>query len=370
MALTYSAAIQNRIAVLVFGIEYSALASADKLLLDNNWTTGAVGGVVGDVLQTLGEYAQFVTLDGTRNPPDQWESWWVALSAKRVGANARPDRMTFLKEVEEDAAATAIDLYLRNSTTYNPASVTEAQDLTVQSIRNYVWLQCVRRKPRIFPSAESIDTAIFDVINHIWNHADWVFRRRRVTLTVPTSGTPAGNPVTDTLSGGETIGNFNTRMLWYTDGGGAVQWVSADGAAMMKASFLLTKGRPQFVRAQQSSGTWSFEWFPEPDASYTLYAEVNVAGPGFPSSATDTTVFAKFPTPFRTIIKEAVLAKVLINLDARDGVQMWQRTQDAIDRLLPKYADIGELGADVSVRDVYGDAQALTGFQNRLGGGL
>jgi hypothetical protein len=102
-----------------------------------------------------------------------------------------------------------------------------------------------------------------------------------------------------------------------------------------------------------------------------LTGEAFIASPSAASSSTDTAPFTAFPSEFQTVIRDAVLAKVLLNHNAPGAQEVWQRVEEQVKSLLNVYEDHGYAEESVTreSRDVYGDVADM-GDSTRLGGGM
>lgn len=163
------------------------------------------------------------------------------------------------------------------------------------------------------------------------------------------------------LVSGETFDATATRKyfydLSYVNYGASLDWADPTDLARWRVGGTLLFDRPTVFRIQKASGT-KVNWLtcPWPDQSYTLRGEVYITGPGTPSSATDTTVFAKFPPEFGPVLKDLVLAKCLKDVNAEDGAQKYQEAIEAANFLLPIFASSGDAEGGFTTRDVYEDA--------------
>ena len=160
--------------------------------------------------------------------------------------------------------------------------------------------------------------------------------------------------------------------LFYRDGNRThMKWVTEDEMAELLAHDQDASGEPRRFRISEDGGTFSWHFWPAPDTDYTFHGSVLVAGPGTPSNATDTAVFAKFPTEFQSVIRDAVLLEVAGTLGVDTG-ELRDRVGHRLSSLLPQYQDTGRPDDDVSVRDVYNDfadVGVLRGGIDLVGGG-
>lgn len=182
MALTYTAAIQNRIALLVWGQQNAGLSTDEKVMLDNTWTIGTPGGAAGDALNRINRFGQWFEQVTSMTAPATFDDWWVAETAyilvKSVRAREKHDVFAQDRQRAEDDA-----LMSYSSTDPNSTTIT-GQTMTVPGIRWYVVDHCIRRKPRFFPSPTSIDSQIGYMLNYVWNLTPFNFRKRQCTVRI------------------------------------------------------------------------------------------------------------------------------------------------------------------------------------------
>lgn len=360
MALTYTAEVQNRIAGLVVDQLYSTLNSTDKAILDG--TTSAPlsantlpsGGVAKDAFSRVRYGVSLVEMLGTTGSGDvdsAAEGWFCYLVASLWSAIKRPDRLAQLR-AEADRAENAF--YETWQRIEPDAFSSEYSTLTLQSIRYYCMMHCLSLSPRKVPKYEQIDSAVFEALNELWHKLAWRYRLRPLTATVDTSEAV-------TWSGSETVVSLETRRLYF-DGTDRrfMSWADADQMSALKSNTSATAGRPDYFRVTKSGDTWTWQFYPTPDQTYTFRGEVTVAMPGTPtgapSSLTSTTIFDKFPTTVQPQIKKVCLNRLLKNL----GINVESAdTDDIVDRLLASIDDIGNSDSDTSMRDVYGDTSAM-----------
>ena len=168
------------------------------------------------------------------------------------------------------------------------------------------------------------------------------------------------------LPSGESFDSTGVRKFVYdapltTVGAQTIQWADDDTMSMMRANYTVQFSRPIVLRFQQVGSKYNWFMGPFPDQDYTARGAVYVQGPGLPSSATDTTVFSKFPAEFGPVLKDLVLAKCLVDQNAPDGRAKWDRATEDLHNLLPKYASTGEMAVENSARDVYSDQASRVG---------
>lgn len=361
--ITYTSAMQNTIALNVWGRQNSGLTTDDKTHLDGAWTTGSLtAGLAFQALTRLNQIGQWFEQAGASSAPAAWEHWFISLTSLLLAKTHRPDRAALYAAEERQAADAALSSF---SLTDATSATISGQTLTVPGLRYYVMNHCVRRRRRLFVPPADIDAHLQWVLNHLWNLAGWNFRKRLVTLTIASNGT-----VTSTLTN-ETLDSIATRELWYTDAPGfTLKWATAEEMARLKAEYGTDTGRPLWFRLERSGSSLTWHLAPLPDAQYTLRSEVYISGPATLTDATSlTNALAKFPTEFGPVIRDLVLGRVLEHHGAEDGAAVVSRAMDQVTAFLPAAEDHGRPAHTQEVRDRYGDARAQTG-QNAVGGVL
>jgi len=158
--------------------------------------------------------------------------------------------------------------------------------------------------------------------------------------------------------GGESFDSVASRMFQFTDTTnreGQLVWSEPDEFTSTAAHWgTNATGRPRIFRVEPSGSTFVWHLFPIPDQSYTTEGTVFISGPGTPANATATAVFDKFPSEFGSVIRRAVLARLLTTSGAEDAA-LTRSVENDIERMLPAFADTGRPDDEQSVRDVYGD---------------
>lgn len=375
MALTYTADVQNRIAGLTVDTLYSALNTTDKTIMDGNTTaplaanTLPSGGVAKDAFVRIRYWVSQVEMLGTTGSGDvdsAAEGWLCYLAASLWAAIKRPDRLVQLRAEADRAEAAFFEAWQRIEP---DAYSSEFSTLNLQTIRYYCMMHCLSLNPRRTPKYEQIDSAAFEALNELWHKLSWRYRLRPLTATVDTNSTV-------TWSGSEPVISLETRRLYFSGTDGRyMSWADADTMAALKANTDATAGKPEWFRVTKSGDTWSWQFYPVPDQTYTFRGEVAVAMPGTPtgapSSLTSTTVFDKFPTTVQPHIKKVCLNRLLINLGVNNADRLAADTDDIVERLLQTIDDVGTPDSDTSVRDAYGDVQQMGGnWYGQWGGPL
>lgn len=182
------------------------------------------------------------------------------------------------------------------------------------------------------------------------------------------TGDIAGNVHSFDIHGmlsGEVFDSIASRRFYFNQtqqygAGAALEWTDATTFDMLKVRAGLATGRPTNVRTElQPGGAVSWHLTPFPDQNYSLQGSVYIKGPGTPASATATTVFAAFPAEFFPVLRDMVLARVLLQYGASDCERVWGRAIDAVAMLLPTFTDQGAPTRLTSIEDVYGDASRM-----------
>lgn len=372
MAFTYTSALQNRIALAVWNVQNSSLTATQKVQMDLTWTTGSLtGGAAYDAFNVVSQLAQWFeqasSNPDTSIPQDEWDRLFVAESAMILVKTVRPERLASFQTDRELAMDSLCETFTKTLITGSFAGAAN----TVAGIRSYVVNHCVRRKQsgtgtrrRIFPPIEDIDSHTQWVINYVWNIEHWNFRKRMIQITIN-----ANNTVTMTGLSSETFDSIASNKLFY-DGtyyGEELQWVDSTGAPALKAKYGTSTGQPAYFRTEVNGSTVTWHLFPIPDQAYTLYGTVYVATPSIADSAAVATAIGKFPPEFATVIRDMVLARVLLQHNASDADRMWERCSEQVRSFCPIYTDTGMPAKQTCVSDVYGDW--VNTFENAGGGG-
>ena len=164
------------------------------------------------------------------------------------------------------------------------------------------------------------------------------------------------------LGSGESFDSIASEDWTYDDEAGRgmpLEWNNARGMAGGKAITGSQAGRPVTFRTENRAGTTIWHFAPEPDTDYTVQGEVFVSGPGTPATATETTVFDKFPSEMRPHLRDMVYARCVMN--QKDGSDLWTRVVEQIDQLFPNYEDPGTPDTFPTTRDVYRDMGGYLG---------
>lgn len=377
MAITYGsgAALQDQIAINVTGVAYSSLTALEKTRLDGTYSGSLTNGAAKEALDEVELWAQWLNMAGAASAPDKWVTWFIALASYKFALLCRPDRAEMLLKAAKDAQRTCLTSFSRKLITYDPGTGadTEAFDLTYQSVRYHVVNHVARLDPPLMVPIESIDSATHSVQKELWCGYKWSFRKRFITLTITAA---APTVPTNDLSSPETFQQSATRRWYYSDAESAgsrwIEQLDADRFAQMRARYGSETGRPAFCHVTQSGDTKVWNFVPLPDDTYTATGFCYIAPAANPvtaSGAGDTVPFAKFPSVFRPLIRELVLAYVLKEFNRDPTGERWDKTIDRVSALASEYEDQGEMDDEGIVRDVYGDAVGINGY-NSVGGSL
>jgi len=339
--LSFSSTIRDRVSRTLFSAAHTSLLTWQQAIVDD------AGAIAFGRIKQVGQY--FIDALTVDPAPESWETWLYAEAVAVASTNQTPERMSAIREQVKASRDIALGAY-----DFLPASDNTVAALTLQEIRRYVASALIRRE--VYPSVRMIDFAVQWALSTVWNRKNWSFRQRSVTLTIADDSTVS---VSDSV----TLDSINTERLWYTDQGGLyLQWVSADEMARLQA-ITTDAGRPQYFRAFWTSSGWSWLFWPDPDASYTVHTEVLTVGPPTITVATgdgSTTPFAAYPVAFVPVLLDVVLAKVMTQLGMPDSKRAMDTAFDEVDVLLPSYESMGRpINNNMTIPDDNGDFDAV-----------
>lgn len=333
--LTFSATLKGRVAYQLYSTAYASLEAYQISVVDN----AAI-----DAFAIVGQVAKYLPGVLTDDPaPTTWEAWLVSEACAIAALSVNDGRAELFRKRADRDRELAIQTY-----EFDTGDDNTAGSLTLLEIRKYVAWNLVRRN--LFPPLTVIDYAAQWALNFVWNRKNWVFRRRPVTITIATDSTIS-------VSGSVSLDEVNTVLWWYSDTAGqgrVISWANADQMAAAKAT-MSTTGRPVMVRAHQVSGTWTYEFAPAPDQSYTVRTEALTLGPPALTDETSTTPFTAYPAEFKSLILDLVLAKVSLRMEVRGAQMDMESAIEAVDMLGPRYEEFGKMDQNGSVTDVHGD---------------
>ena len=159
---------------------------------------------------------------------------------------ARPNRLNEIKAARDEAYETLLNTFARKTVT---GFDTEPWTFNLQNLRYHIISHCVRRRPRIMPPYDSIDSAVYDTLIKFWNRRYWNFRRRKVRARIVSIGVSGGNWTEGTL----TLSNIDTTG--YTHQTGNVLRISA-GTNIRRGDYLITNSTgTTLVLAESCSST-------------------------------------------------------------------------------------------------------------------
>lgn len=182
--LSYSTSIQNKVAYRLFERPYSNLDANQKAMIDNTSSASPpTDGLAEDAWNYINDYAQLVYLSGAGNAPDTWERWLVARICYLAGQVVRPDRQETYWRIEQDEKKSCVSMYV-TADPNGSAFSTDATQLTTKAIRFYALNALMKQVPEIAVSAADFDHAILKVMQDVWYRADWIFKRRPVTMHI------------------------------------------------------------------------------------------------------------------------------------------------------------------------------------------
>ncbi len=238
---------------------------------------------------------------------------------------------------------------------------------TLQNVRRFVLIRAARRG--LYPTVEEIDQAIQSTLNEAYNARRWRFRRLLVRLTLAADNALTikkrdGSNDWTALAANQKFDMVSTRALYFdADTAERSTWArvttdhvkfgTADEFARLTAGDAGDTGRPQRFRIEgSSSGSYTWHFWPFPDAAYTMYAEIFLEGP---QAALGDTSFDEFPPAFRTVLRDSVLLRVLEDRGAADR-DLRERVMHAQSQLLAEFEDVPGGADDLGgPEDVYGD---------------
>lgn len=361
-SLSYSAALQSEISRILCGVDYADLKSQQKALIDGTSSASPpTEGCAKRAWDYINRYAQWFALTGSTAAPATWRDWFIARAVMLAAMQIRPEseHAAQYARLERDARLACFESFARKEMDVSPGADTEAWTTHTKNVRFLVISNLIRRKNPQFMPCETIDANLREVLISLWNAHDWNFKRRVTTMTIATN-----SAVTFPDLSGETFHQPATRKFYYTDSAGAgesIEWADGDQIASWRALNNSTSqtGRPTRFRYENKGGTLTWTFDVTPAQAYTLRGEVYVQGPGTPSSATDTAVFAKFPTEFHPWIYKMTLAECLARIDPTEGARLRARCDEETPALLAVFASNGKADVTQQVRDVYGDHGAV-----------
>lgn len=334
MAITYDAAYQNRIALLLARNQYSALTTPQKIAIDNQWSSGTPGGAAGDALLVLGQVANaFTVSDSTSaNIPASWSRWFITEAAMQAAPAFPTAQITDIRRNNALARRDALLSYSRSD--FDSTADGDIGALTIQSIRAYVITHALRMSPSVYLDVGMVDDAIETAVAEIWKEADWKFKRKLVTLTIATDGTV-------TASGSVAVDKIVGDRIDYDSSFGGFA-ISVDYSTILdyKAE-TPTAGKPLYFHLLRSGDDLSWIFERGIDQAYTAKAMVTQQTPTMSSQATMNTALGSFPSDFAGVVKDRVLMVVMERIGRRDVAGLRDKTDSKIHGLLSRYDATG-----------------------------
>ena len=322
MPLSVTSDIKDQIALLVANKAYAGLTSNEALGVDK---------AADRALATISQYAESFGMLAADAPTDDWEYWLVYEAAVGAGVSFKPERLESMRRTLDEHRESALSNFSQHAT--DGTSATPITFSTV-TIRQFVMENCMKGRPRVFPSVGIIDNEIQDTIIEVWGDANWKFRRQRVTINFATDATVTTTPSV-------VIGSINKNRLKYSGGvDGYCESVTEDQMSRFKST-TQTAGKPEGFRLLKTASSLTWTLTRTPDIAYTLTAEVVIDTPAVTTIAEMDTAIGLFPPEFKNVLKKRVLGKVLRNMgEMRRAGPIIAETDETIAGLLPIYDDV------------------------------
>ena len=359
MALAHSTDIQNQIALLLTRGVYSNITTAQKNAIDGGSTPPATGGAVARAFNILGQYANMYSVDDVSTIPDTWDAWLVneaALQAAPAFPSAETD---VIRRNKLAAMRDAIISYAR--TEHDDTGDGSIGTFTRPSIRGETVVNALRaHRGALYLEPEMIDSVLEDVVSEIWNEADWSFKNKFVTLTIATDGTVTAS---DSVSVDRIVGD---RIYYDSTFGG--ECLAVDYETMLNYKTASTSsGKPNYFHLIRSGNALSWLFERTIDQEYTAKAMVTAQTPSLSDASTMDAGLAMFPTDFRPIVRDRVLATCLLRA-GRSGVAnpLLEKTDMKIAGLLARYDRTNDGREASEVHDSY--LQGLGWSPGHIGG--
>lgn len=193
MALTYGPAIQNQVASTLYQTPYTSLTAQQQFRIDGGSGTSPPGPTAGAAYQAwtrIQQWAQWSELLGSDVTGDAATPWLIAEIVYLASMTLRPERTGDFREARNASR----EAYLDAIATMEIDDGYEAAvfDPTLKSIRFYVLRHCVKLEKPIFISPQTVDAAVHDRLNWLWNKANWTFRRRKLSAIIGSVEVSAG----------------------------------------------------------------------------------------------------------------------------------------------------------------------------------
>ena len=250
MALQLTTTNRDTICLQAFGTVYSSCTAQQKALTDSTGSvpTSTPTGLAGAALTIVYQYAQWFQQTGSATGPDPWEQWFIAETVYKLIQSTRPERASEFLTAREQAMEAALAAF--SSAAIDSSTTPQGQTFSYQSIRLFVIDHCIRRRPaRVFPSVPNIDAATQWVLDYVWRHTGWNFKRRQCQLYI------VGNAMT----GGTWTNSTKTLTInstGYTHVTGGQLYVRGGTGAVIGVYDIASKpGNTSLVLATSLSGS-------------------------------------------------------------------------------------------------------------------
>lgn len=333
MPLTYTAKMQDDIAMLLTRGLYATLSTAQKVAIDDTWTSGIPDGAAGRALDVLGQYANMFSVVDTAEIPVTWEPWFVSEAVLQASPAFPSSEVTDTRRNNALARRDAIVSFSRQA--YSSTTTGDMGALTRAGIRAFVITNAIKAKDSVFIEPAHIDGVIEEVVAEVWNEADWAFKTKFVTLTIAIAGTVT---VSDSVIVDKIIGD---RIQYDADFGGIA--VSVDYPTLLdyKAATVST-GKPVYFHLLRAGDDLTWLWERTIDQIYTAKAMVTEQTPAMTDDASMDAALALFPTDFRSIMKNRILAVCLSHVGVNSVAdRLLASTSDKIHGLMSRYDNTG-----------------------------
>lgn len=183
MALTYSSTIQDAVASTLFQAPYTNLSAQNKFRIDGG--SSASPPTLGAAFQAwtkVQKMAQWWEFLGSDITSDAAYPWLIAEIAYIASMTVRVERTPELRDARNSARAD----YLDSLATIEIDDGYEAGVFTPTpaGIRFFVLRHCVKLDKPLLVSPQTIDAAMQDRLNWLWNKAYWSFKRRKLSAVI------------------------------------------------------------------------------------------------------------------------------------------------------------------------------------------
>lgn len=200
MALSYSTAVKNALASMLYSSTYAALGAGYQ-------QTG-IDTIAAYVLTEIEEWSKWFALATAAGAaPDVWEPWLVQESYARLCQTVHPERYAAARKQADQSMRQALESYARAVNNYDPSSAA-AFVYHAQFNRQYVLMHCIRLKPALIPDLLTVDAALDEILTLVWNKGKWTFARRPVTVKITRTAFTGGTwtSATKVISGLTGVG--------------------------------------------------------------------------------------------------------------------------------------------------------------------